>query len=154
MSENRENEQNEVIQVKIKKIDGYDDVTLPERKTEGASCYDIYAHSVEKKEKGLYKIGFGFATEIPPGYQAKIYPRSSISTKGWMLANSIGVIDSDYRGEWKAYFRPISFNEFPYEKGDRVAQFEITPVLESNLNEVNELSSTERDDGGFGSTGS
>jgi len=155
-----------MIEIKIKKL--YDDVILPEKKSKEASCYDIYAHSIEKMEDGFYKIGFGFATEIPYGFQGEIFPRSSISQTGWILANSIGVIDSDYRGEWMGFYRAVSFDlkqrtiskkwvpkfkSFPYKVGDRVAQFKVIPVINYSLTASEELNDSERGDGGFGSTG-
>lgn len=155
-----------MIDIKFKKL--HDDVVLPYKSTKGSSCFDLIAHRIEKKESGLYKVRFGFVTEIPFGFEGKIYPRSSISKTGWILSNSVGIIDSDYRGEWLAFFSAISYsvktrkiskesflspNPFPYNNGDRVAQVKFEPVLNVNAIETDELSETDRDQGGFGSTG-
>lgn len=152
--------------VKFKKL--YADAKLPVKGSLHAAAHDVYAHSIEKLPSGKIKVGLGFATEIPEGYMGIIVPRSNLTKSFWVLNNSHGVIDSDYRGEWMAIFSPIArrFNdhgveyhpvridvEFPYEVGDRVAQMYFQKVEPIDFEEVTELSETDRGAGGFGSTG-
>ena len=96
----------------------------------------------------------GFAASIPQGYAGLLLPRSGVGSRyGLELNNTCGVIDADYRGEWMASLRTKSGLITTWEKGDRVIQcvvvptYSITPVL------VDELDSTERGEGGFGSSG-
>lgn len=100
------------------------------------------------------KVGLGFATEVPVGYVALILPRSSTGAKyGVELNNTCGVIDSDYRGEWIATLRTKSYHPFRWEKGDRVLQFLLMPIISPVLELTDALSNTERGTGGFGSSG-
>ena len=99
------------------------------------------------------EYGTGIAMEIPKGFAGLVFPRSSISKTGYSLANSIGLIDSDYRGEIKIRLYPTSTGLGPYEIGDKVAQIVIMPYPDVQFKEVKELTSTERAEGGFGSTG-
>ncbi len=102
-------------------------------------------------------VGLGFKTEIPKGYKGIIVPRSNLTKFSWVLNNSFGVIDADYRGEWMAIFTPIinggPIPEFPYSVGDRVAQIYFEEVLPISFDVVSELEKSERGEGGFGSTG-
>jgi dUTP pyrophosphatase len=102
-------------------------------------------------------IPLGFAAEVPPGYVALLLPRSGAGAKhGLELNNTCGVIDSDYRGEWKAVLRTKSPTPFLWNEDDRVLQFLLVPVLDVRLEEVSEdeeLTATGRGVGGFGSTG-
>ena len=121
---------------------------------------------------GTAKVYLGFATEIEPGWKGVVVPRSSFTQKGWVMQNSPAQIDSDYRGEWMLKFQAIpasldtfcnkheeielEYPDFPYKPGDRVAQIyfeEVKPVEFTVVFDEEELSSTERGDGGFGSTG-
>lgn len=84
-----------------------DNAQLPQYATEGAAACDVFASEVENVAPGLVIVRLGFATDIPPGWQARIQPRSSFTHKGWVMANSPGIIDSDYRGEWMLKFQAI-----------------------------------------------
>ena len=144
------------MEIKIKKL--YEDVKLPLKGSEFAACYDVYAHSINfhptKQNKRI--VGLGFATEIPVGYKGIIVPRSNLTKYDWVLNNSFGVIDADYRGEWMAIFTDVSssnFIQFPYEIGDRIAQIYFEKVESVTFVTVDQLVNTERGDGGFGSTG-
>lgn len=97
----------------------------------------------------------GLAIEIPEGYVGLIFPRSSISKVDLALANSVGVIDAGYRGEIICRFKHFCFkgDYKVYKDGERVAQLIIIPYPQIELEEVSELSDTERGTGGFGSTG-
>lgn len=142
------------IEIKIKKL--YDNVKIPIKSTEGACGYDVYAHNIGlfiaiNKQVSYY---FGFAVEIPKGYALQFIPRSSICKTGLRLANSVGLIDSDYRGEVYATFDVIDYeNENNYKEGDRVGQFVLVKNYKSKFVIVDELSETKRGNGGFGSTG-
>lgn len=145
---------NNQLKIKLQKVT--EDARMPIKGSEHAAAYDVYAHSITV-ENGKVKVGLGFKTEIPKGYKGIIVPRSNLTKFNWVLNNSYGVIDSDYRGEWMAIFTPIinagSVPEFPYGVGDRVAQIYFEEVLPVSFDVVPELEQTERGEGGFGSTG-
>jgi len=96
---------NQPLKIKLQKVT--EDARMPIKGSEHAAAYDVYAHSIT--DKGGYKmcVGLGFKTEIPKGYKGIIVPRSNLTKFNWVLNNSYGVIDSDYRGEWMAIFTPI-----------------------------------------------
>ena len=125
----------------------------PAKATPGAAGFDMKAVSFEAKPFGwLYHTGI--ALELPPGYSALAFPRSSVVKSGAMLGNGVGVIDSDYRGEITFVFRNSSGGGLaPYAVGDRIGQLVIVPVPDVVLEEAVELSETERGAGGYGSTG-
>jgi dUTP pyrophosphatase len=146
-----------MLKIKLQKVT--EDARMPIKGSEQAAAYDVYAHSITETG-GKVKVGLGFKTEIPKGYKGIIVPRSNLTKFNWVLNNSFGVIDSDYRGEWMAIFTSIgnetfpSKNEaFPYAVGDRVAQIYFEEVLPISFEVVPELESSERGEGGFGSTG-
>lgn len=128
---------------------------MPTQGTEGAGAFDIYmpvegyvCHNQAKT------VGLGFAAEVPKGYVALLLPRSSSGGKhGLELNNTCGVIDSDYRGEWKAVLRTKSPTPFHWNADDRVLQFMLVPVLTPRLELVDELETTVRGAGSFGSSG-
>ena len=98
--------------------------------------------------------GTDLAMEIPNGFVGLVFPRSSIRKYELALSNSVGVIDSGYRGELQATFKKTNgLDSLAYKVGDRIAQIMIIPHPPIEFNEVDELSDTERGDGGFGSTG-
>jgi dUTP pyrophosphatase len=144
-----------MLKVKIKEL--YTDVKLPIKGSSHAACYDVYAHSITNVNDGKVKIGLGFATEIPIGWKGIIVPRSNLTKYNWVLNNSFGVIDCDYRGEWMAIFTPIQIGsivpDFPYQIGERVAQIYFDRVEEVELSKVAEIASSDRGEGGFGSSG-
>lgn len=140
-----------MLKILFKKISS--SAKLPTKGSLHAACYDVYAHSITF-DGDKAKVGLGFKTEIPIGYKGVIVPRSNLTKYNWVLNNSFGVIDADYRGEWMSIFTPIGANTgFPYGVGDRVAQIYFDRVLDIDFVEVKELSETERGAGGFGSTG-
>lgn len=139
-----------MLRVKINLID--ETAKLPVKGSLHAACYDVYAHSI-KHDGGKVKVGLGFKTEIPEGYKGIIVPRSNLTKYNWVMNNSFGVIDADYRGEWMVIFTSIGPNTgFPYTIGDRVAQIYFEKVEDVTFIEE-ELSQTDRGSGGFGSTG-
>ncbi len=98
--------------------------------------------------------GFGIAMEIPFGYVGLVFPRSSVRNQDLLLTNCVGVIDSGYRGELQATFKKTNgLDSLKYNVGDRAAQIIILPYPQVVMVESDELSDTERGDGGFGSTG-
>lgn len=143
------------MMIKTKKKDNTS--TIPWRATEHAACFDVYAHSITVINEYKMEIGLGFMTEIPNGWKGIIVPRSSLSKTDWMFSNSLGVVDSDYRGEWRIILSHVRNDGrmalFPYKVGDRVGQIYFAPVHEVNFNIVDELSDTLRGNGSFGSTG-
>lgn len=161
------------MQVKIKLLEGG---IMPTKKTDGAAAYDCYAREDVTVGENPTLIGLGFALELPEGYHAEIVPRSSIGLNtNLRQPNCVGIIDSDYRGEVKAMYeskvKPIKVydhNEYGrccgyhtvmgvekehIEAGERIAQMLIKKNEDVTLVEVDELSETDRGDGGFGSTG-
>lgn len=130
---------------------------LPFCATEGSAGYDLFA-CIDKDitiEAGKIKmIPIGIALEIPAGYGGFVFPRSSLGVKhGITLPNCVGVIDSDYRGEFFVPLINLGENDFVVKNDDRIAQLVIMPVENAVFNEVDELSDTVRGEGGFGSTG-
>lgn len=148
------------MEVKIKLLPGG---KMPTKGSAGAAAFDCYAIEDIDVEDFPRLIGLGFALELPPGYHAKIFPRSSTGLKtGLRHPNSCGIIDSDYRGEVKAMYE--SKLNASYEggcgctvqhikAGDRIAQMLIERNVDVEFVVVDELSETDRGAGGFGSTG-
>ena len=101
----------------------------------------------------MIKYDTGIAVEIPPGYVGLVFPRSSVCKTGLSLANSVGVIDSDYRGSISLVFYKGAELIEAYSYGDRIGQLVIVPIPEVEFVEAEELSETERGAGGYGSTG-
>lgn len=141
------------MQVKIKRL--HPDATIPAYSKQGDAGLDLTAISATKDNYGNVVYGTGLAIEIPQGYVGLIYPRSSNSKTDLYLTNHVGVIDSGYRGEIMFKYRSINglLNAKVYQLGDRVGQLIITPYPQIELVEVDELSDSERGEGGFGSTG-
>lgn len=144
------------IDVKIKKL--RDDAVMPKYKTDGAAgmdvCYvgdeDITLKCGEKK-----LVPCGFCMEMQSNdYVILMYARSGLSIKhGITMVNGVGVIDSDYRGEIKCPMINLGDADYTIKSGDRIGQMVFTPIVQANLTECDELGTTERADGGFGSTG-
>ena len=126
------------------------DAKLPLRATSGAAGYDLTAVSVQQISDHVWMYDTGIALEIPEGYEGQLRARSSIYKTGAILANSVGTLDSDYRGPVKLVF--LSQHQ-PYQPGDRIAQLIIAKVETANFEVVDDLSASERNQGGFGSTG-
>lgn len=145
-----------IMVINIKKLD--DKAIMPTRGSKYAAGLDLYArtkYGAQRIEAGkTNKIGTGIAMEIPEGYFGAIFARSGLATKrGLRPANCVGVIDSDYRGEIIVALHNDTDKCESIHEGDRIAQIVIMPYLDVQLNEVDELSDSERRDGGFGSTG-
>lgn len=131
-----------------------EDIKLPTRATPGSSCYDVYTPERMVLTPGeVWEAKTGLFFEIPSGYGLEVRPRSSMALKGTIILNSPGTIDSDYRGELIIIIVNIMGDEVRIEKGDRIAQIKLSKVLEVEFEEVDSLDKTERNKGGFGSTG-
>ena len=129
--------------------------TEPQYMTTGAAGADIEA----SKEVTIHRfsqamVSTGLSVEIPEGFYGLLLPRSSIcNKKGLRLANSAGVIDSDYRGEVKFCYRNDTEYDVVIEAGERIGQIIISPCIKAKFVNVEDLSGTIRGEGGFGSTG-
>lgn len=116
--------------------------------------FDLYAATVEPEGPNI-KVDFGIAMEIPAGHVGLIFPRSSISKTDLFLRNHVGVIDSGYRGSVTAKFGqyPFAGAAVVYKTGERVAQLIVVPIPTLYFHEVDELGKSDRDVGGYGSSG-
>ena len=160
------------LKVKIKKLN--EDAVTPTYSQYGDAGMDLTAISKSFDEFGNVVFGTGLAFEIPEGFLGLIFPRSSNAKQDLLLSNSVGVIDSGYRGEVMLKFKPsvMFFNEHStgdenqnfiesnyedkirfYEKGDRIGQIIILPYPQIEFEEAEKLSETVRGNGGYGSTG-
>lgn len=140
------------LEVRFKKL--HPDAKNPVRATSGSAGFDLTAVSVENDgQRGINTYHTGLAIEIPQGYVGLLFPRSSIYKSGQSLTNSVGVVDSDYRGEVTFKFRSHSRTPDSYKAGDRIGQIIIMPYPVVHFEEVEELSKTRRGTGGYGSTG-
>ena len=132
-------------------------VTLPRYETEGSSGLDLAANIDEQIKILPGKseiIPTGLAVAIPKNFEIQIRPRSGLAAKSQIsVLNTPGTIDADYRGEIKVILINLSDKVFVVEKGLRIAQMVVCPVIKASLKEVTELEGTERGSGGFGSTG-
>jgi dUTP pyrophosphatase len=142
------------MKVRIKKLN--ENAVIPSYAKSGDAGMDLVATSIISNTSTQITYGIGLALEIPKGFVGLIFPRSSVRKTRLMLSNCVGVVDSGYRGELQATFNKInndSISENDYNVGDRIAQIMIIPHPEIEFEETNELSDTERGEGGFGSTG-
>ena len=138
------------MKIKFKKLSP--SAVVPRKAHASDAGFDLTCTRYEVTNGELFTYHTDIAVEIPDGYVGLLFPRSSIYKQDLFLTNSVGVIDSGYRGEVTAKFRPHLFAK-PYDKGDRVAQMIIMPYPHVDLVEVDELSESDRGEGGYGSTG-
>ena len=150
------------MQVKIKRLKP--NAVIPTYAKEGDAGMDLVATEIIKDTPEQITYGTGLAMEIRDGFVGLVFPRSSIRKTGLQLSNSVGVIDSGYRGEIQATFNKIFGGEGMYDEmkvneiqpndyykvGDRIAQIIILPYPQIEFEEVEELSDSERGEGGFG----
>ena len=142
------------MKVRIKKLN--ETAVIPSYAKDGDAGMDLVATSIISSTSTQITYGIGLALEIPKGFVGLIFPRSSVRKTRLMLSNCVGVVDSGYRGELQATFNKInndSVSENDYKVGDRIAQIMIIPHPPIEFEEADELSDTERGEGGFGSTG-
>ena len=140
------------MKIKIKKLNPL--AILPTKAHSTDAWFDLYATSKTYDENGNEVYGCGLAFEIPEGCKGLMFPRSSNARTRLKLSNSVGVIDSGYRGEVTAKFKCLSpFHEAEYKIGERFAQIIFLPIPDVKLAVVDELSDSERGIGGYGSSG-
>ena len=128
---------------------------LPAYATSGAAGMDVVAaEDVTLAPQARHAVATGFALAIPEGHEIQVRPRSGLALKhGISLPNTPGTIDSDYRGELKIILINLGPEPFAIARGDRIAQLVLAPVTRAEWAEVPALDSTQRGEGGFGSTG-
>lgn len=147
------------VHVGIKFLDHGKGLNLPRYESEEAAGFDLAAAVPDGAPFELFPtttalVPTGIALELPSGYEAQVRPRSGLALKyGVTVLNTPGTIDSDYRGEIGIILINHSKDVFKIERGDRIAQMVIKPIVQANLNIVTELNQTKRGQGGFGSTG-
>jgi dUTP pyrophosphatase len=145
-----------MIKILIKRLSK--EVSLPKYETNGSSGMDLAANinaiiNIEPGKTAI--IPTGLALSIPKGFEVQIRPRSGLAAKKKIsVLNTPGTIDADYRGEIKVILINLGQESFKVEKGLRVAQMVVCPVVQAQLKEVNNLNETERVKCVFGSTGS
>jgi len=141
--------------IRIKKLNPSE--VIPTYAKDGDAGMDMVATRIINETLDSITYGTDIALEIPKGFVGLVFPRSSIRKTGLHLSNSVGVIDSGYRGEIQATFKKIqgiTNDELEnYKVGDRICQIMIIPYPPIEFKEVDELTNTERGEGGFGSTG-
>ena len=145
------------LTVKIKPLDHFGDLALPQFETALAAGADLRAALTEDMSLApgaRALIPTGFAMALPAGYEAQIRPRSGLAYKhGITCLNTPGTIDADYRGEVKVLLINHGSEPFTITRGERVAQMVIAPITQPDFARVDSLDDTLRGDGGFGSTG-
>lgn len=137
-----------MVKIKIKKL--VSNAIIPDYAHPSDGGMDLTAISKRETDKFI-EYGTGLSIEIPEGYVGLIFPRSSVSKKDLLLANSVGVADSGYRGEYLIRFKKMGKDV--YEVGERIAQLMIIPIPWVEIEEVLDLTESSRGNGGFGSTG-
>lgn len=138
--------------MKVKRVSEY--AQLPTRGSKDAAGLDLYCpFHIKVPADSQKKIPLGIAVEIPKGHMGLLVPRSSMSKTPLRCANSVGIIDADYRGELSIAYENVSCSDYTIFRGDRIAQLVIVPIAIVDVEEVNSLSETERGIGGYGSTG-
>jgi len=140
------------VPVKVKKLDP--NAVIPTYSKDGDAGMDLTITNIKENTTFSISYGFGIAMEIPKGYVGLVFPRSSVRNQDLILSNCVGVIDSGYRGELQTTFKKTQgLDSISYNVGERGAQIVILPYPQIRMVESNELSNTERGEGGFGSTG-
>ena len=133
------------------------EITLPKYETDGSSGLDLAAcieKNIEIKPGKSVIIPTGLAVAIPKNFEIQIRPRSGLAAKNQIsVLNTPGTVDADYRGEIKVILINLSDKSFIIEKGLRIAQMVLCPIVKAELKEVETLENTVRGSGGFGSTG-
>jgi len=145
------------ITVQIKRLPSGQGLPLPARMTELAAGFDLsaaVAGATVIAAGEILVVPCGFAMAVPSGYEAQVRPRSGLASKhGITMINTPGTIDADYRGEVRVPLINLGNAPFTIERGMRIAQMLIAPVLNVEMVEVAELRDTKRGAGGFGHTG-
>jgi dUTP pyrophosphatase len=140
-----------MLEIRFKKL--HTDVESPIRATDGSNAFDLFCNGTDTRfSERSHICRTDIAVEIPEGYAGLLLARSSVSKRGLMLANGVGLIDSDYRGELLAKFNIVQDGFELYTIGERCCQLLIIPAPIVTLKEVDQLTDTARGRGGFGST--
>lgn len=141
------------MQLKVKRLDK--DMPMPLYAKPGDAGFDLRSTSdVEIAPQGTVMVGTGLAVEIPEGYVGLVFPRSGLAShSGVNLVNNVGVVDSGYRGEVMLPLYNAGHDLVTVARGVRCAQMIVMPFAQCEFEEAEELSDTERGDGGFGSSG-
>jgi deoxyuridine 5'-triphosphate nucleotidohydrolase len=145
------------VEIAVRRLPHNPDLPLPAYATAGAAGMDLLAAvaasvTIAPGERAL--IPTGLAIALPPGYELQIRPRSGLALRhGVVLPNSPGTIDEDYRGEIQVIVLNAGDAPFVVERGSRIAQAVLAPVVRTRWREVESLDATSRNEGGFGSTG-
>ncbi len=145
----------EPVRLKLKRLPNGEGLELPRPMTDGAAGLDIASAEDATLGPGERRVvACGFSMSLPAGYEAQVRPRSGLSSRhGITVINAPGTIDSDYRGEVKIPLINLSREPFQVERGMRIAQMVVQPVPRVAVEEVTNLDTTDRNTGGFGSTG-
>jgi len=151
---------------KIKFKKHSDNAVVPFRTTDNAGGWDVVATNIVKVRDDLYICELGFSLEIPNGTKLTIVPRSSQTKLRWVMLNSPGLGDSDFRGMYQIRFTGIpsgveivagkaelTYDEFPFKVGDRIGQVYLETVIPINFEITDDLSDTNRLNDGFGTSG-
>ena len=145
------------VRVQIKQKQGCEDIPLPRYMSEGASGMDVCAaveHDVTLNPGDVRLIPTGLFVAVQPGFEIQVRPRSGLALKhGVTIVNSPGTIDSDYRGEVGVILGNMGREPFVVERGMRIAQLVVQPVVRAEMEVKDELDETVRGSGGFGHTG-
>jgi dUTP pyrophosphatase len=144
-----------MIEITLQRLPHGEGLPVPAYATAGAAGMDVVAaESLTLAPGARHPVATGFAIAIPEGFEVQVRPRSGLALKnGITCLNTPGTIDSDYRGEVKVILANLGSEPFQVVRGERIAQLVPAPVLRATLVEVEELDSTARGAGGFGSTG-
>lgn len=145
------------VPVQVKRLPHSEGLPLPGYATQGAAGMDLLAAIAAPltiPPGGRTLVPTGLAIALPPGYELQVRPRSGLALKnGIVLPNSPGTVDEDYRGELQVIVMNAGQEPFTIERGMRIAQVVLAPVVRATWREVPELDDTLRGAGGFGSTG-
>ena len=144
-----------MIDIEVKRLSHGEGLPLPAYATEHAAGLDVVAaEDLTLAPGGRHAVATGFAIAIPNGFEVQVRPRSGLALKhGVTCLNTPGTIDSDYRGEVKVILANLGREPFEIRRGERIAQLVPAPVQRAAFREVDDLDSTGRGAGGFGSTG-
>ncbi|HEX8621980.1 MAG TPA: dUTP diphosphatase [Allosphingosinicella sp.] len=144
-----------MIDIEVKRLSHGEGLPLPAYATEHSAGLDVVAAEGLTLAPGERRaVATGFAIAIPNGFEVQVRPRSGLALKhGVTCLNTPGTIDSDYRGEVKVILANLGSEPFEVRRGERIAQLVPAPVLRADFREVDDLDSTGRGTGGFGSTG-
>jgi dUTP diphosphatase len=145
------------VNISVSRLPHNLDLPLPSYETPQSAGMDLRAavsSTVEIPAGGRALVPTGLKIALPEGFEAQIRPRSGLALKkGITLPNSPGTIDADYRGELGIILLNTGEEAFVIERGDRIAQMIVAPVIQARWNEIESLDETARGEGGFGSTG-